>query len=315
MDHEVAFMANELWGDADGQLIFHHPYGKGHVYWGAPLNSVLAEKKIHRDVDYTKPHVNTYLSWIHRKTNDADIYFISNLRNQKEEAKIQFRVHGKKPELWHADTGKSEEAEYVMEGGVTTVSVTLNPEQSVFVVFHNPTTVQAKQLAKPIATMVANLGGPWQVNFPANLGAPEKITLEKLISLSDHPEDGVKYFGGTASYHKEFTITKDWFKPGARFILDLGKVKDIAEVSVNGQLLGTLWKLPYEMDITSALKTGTNKIEIKVTNQWTNRIAGDAVKPDQKILSGAGLSFGGVSTTLIESGLIGPVTVQQILQK
>lgn len=315
VDQEVAFMANELWGDADGQLIFHHPYGQGHVYWGAPLNSVLAEKKIYKDVDYTKPHLNTYLSWIHRKTHDADIYFISNLRNQKEEVNIQFRVSGKNPELWHADTGKSEAVDYVIEGGFTTLSLTINPEQSVFIVFRNQTTLTSQQITKPVIVSLVNLDGSWNVNFPPNLGAPEKITLQKLISLSEHSEEGVKYFGGTATYTKEITLQKEWFKPESKFILDLGKVKDIAEVLVNGKSLGILWKLPYEMDITSALKAGINKMEFKITNQWTNRIAGDAINPDKKILSGAGLSFGGVSTTLIESGLIGPVTVQQILKK
>jgi hypothetical protein len=312
VDNEVALMANEIWGDADGQLIFHHAYGKGHVYWEAPLNSILAEKKVYKDVDYTKPNVNTYLSWIHRKTNEADIYFISNLRNQKEEAKIQFRIIGKNPELWHADTGKLEAAEYVIEGGFTTVSVTLNPEQSVFVVFRNPTTVTSQQIAKPVNVTLANMTGSWNVSFPPNLGAPEKITLEKLISLSEYPEDGVKYFGGTATYTKEFTASKAWFKSGAKFLLDLGKVKDIAEVAVNGQSVGILWKLPYELDITSALKTGLNKIEIKVTNQWTNRISGDTKNPDKKVLSGSGLNFGGGNNELIESGLIGPVIVSRV---
>ncbi len=312
IDREVALMANEIWGDADGQLIFHHSYEKGNVYWGAPLNSVLAEKKVYKDVDYTKPHVNTYLSWIHRRTNEADIYFISNLRNQKEEAKIQFRMSGKTPELWHGDTGKSEEVEYVMEGGFTTVSVTLNPEQSVFIVFRNPTSVTAQQIAKPVIVTLADLTGSWNVSFPPNLGAPEKITLDKLISLSEHSEEGVKYFGGTATYTKEFTTSKDWFKPRAKFLLDLGKVKDIAEVSVNGKSLGILWKLPYELDITSALKTGANKIEIKVTNQWTNRITGDAINPGKKVLSGSGLRFGGGNDALIESGLIGPVIVSRV---
>jgi hypothetical protein len=252
------------------------------------------------------------LSWIHRRTQEADIYFISNLRNQKEEAKIQFRISGKNPELWHADTGKSEAVEYIIEGGATNVSVTLNPEQSVFVVFRNPTTVTSQKITKPIRTTLATLAGPWNVSFPPNLGAPEKITMDKLISLSEHADAGVKYFGGTATYTKDVTATKEWFKPGAKFILDLGTVKDLAEVSVNGKSFGILWKLPYELDITSALKAGTNKIEIKVTNQWTNRITGDALSPDKKVLSGSGLRFGAGNNTLIESGLIGPVTVSRI---
>ena len=95
-------------------------------------------------------------------------------------------------------------------------------------------------------------------------------------------------------------------------MLDLGKVKDIAEVSVNGKSLDVLWKLPYELDITSALKTGVNKIEIKVTNQWTNRITGDGANPNKKVLSGGGFRFGAGGSALIESGLIGPVILNRV---
>jgi len=312
VDSEVALMANEVWGDADGQLIFHHAYGKGHVYWGAPLNSVLAEKKVVKDIEYTRPHTNTYLSWIHRRTADADIYFISNLRNQKEDAKLEFRITGKAPELWHADSGTTEPADFTFENGITSVSYEFNPEESVFVVFAKPASATSFSKSKSVSKQVTALNESWNVSFPANLGAPEKITLDKLISLTQYPENGVKYFGGTATYTREFTASKDWFKSGSRFILDLGTVKDIAEVSINGKSIGTLWKLPYQIDISTALKQGLNKIEVKVTNQWTNRITGDALNPDKKVLSGSGLRFGGGNNALLESGLIGPVVVNRI---
>ncbi|MBL7877027.1 MAG: glycoside hydrolase [Cyclobacteriaceae bacterium] len=311
-DKMVALTANELWGDADGQLIYHHAYEKGHVYWGIPLSSILAEMKVGKDVNYTKPHTTTYLSWIHRKTQDAHIYFISNLRNQKENVKIEFRITGKIPELWHADTGEMEAADYSIAHGITTVSYEFNPEESVFVIFSKQAVNLAYEKPKTVSKTAVSLDGSWNLAFPPNLGAPEKIALDKLISLSEHPEAGVKYFGGTVTYKKEFTLDKAWFKPGNKFILDLGIVKDIAEISVNGKVIGTLWKLPYQIDITSALKQGTNSLEIKVTNQWTNRIAGDEANPNNKVLAGAGLRFGGGNTKLIESGLMGPVTVKQI---
>jgi hypothetical protein len=311
-DRFVEYTANELWGDADGQLVYHNAYGKGHVYWGIPLASVFAEMKVHKDVDYTKPHTNTYLSWIHRKTKDADIYFISNLRNQKEEVKIEFNVSGKTPELWHSDTGLIEPADYSIKNGITTVAYEFNPEESVFVIFSKPTTTESYHKPKSITKDIATLAGPWNVTFPPNLGAPEKITLDKLISLSEHSEEGVKYFGGTASYASSFTLGKDWNTKGSKYLLDLGIVKDIAEVTVNGTSLGTLWKLPYQIDVTSALKSGTNNIKVKVTNQWTNRITGDLKNPDNKILSGTGLRFGGGSGSLIPSGLIGPVVINQV---
>jgi hypothetical protein len=313
VDTEIATTANELWGDADGQLIYHHAYGKGHVYWGIPLSSILAEQKVSKDLDYTKPHTNTYLSWIHRKTSDADIYFISNLRNQKEEVKIEFRITGKLPELWHADNGAVEVADYFIKDGITTVAYTFNPEESVFVVFSKSTSANSFLKPTTATRQIASLNESWNVIFPPNLGAPEKIKLDKLISLSEHKEDGVKYFGGTATYTKEFTLGKEWFgKPNSKFIFDLGIVKDIAEISVNGKSIGTLWKLPYQIDITSALKQGVNKIEVKVTNQWTNRITGDVRNPDKKVLSGAGLRFGSGNSELLPSGLLGPVVINQL---
>lgn len=316
VDAQIANTANELWGDTDGQLVYHHAYGKGHVYWGVPLSSILAEHKVIKDVDYTKPHTNTYLSWIHRKTNDTDIYFISNLRNQKEEVKMEFRMTGKVPELWHADNGTVEAADYSIKDGITTVAYTFNPEESVFVVFSKAATATSFQKTATVSKQITALNETWNVSFPPNLGAPEKIALDKLISLSEHAEDGVKYFGGTATYSKEFTLGKEWFgKTNSKFLLNLGIVKDIAEISVNGKSLGTLWKLPYQLDITSALKQGGNKIEVKVTNQWTNRITGDILHPDKKILSGVGLRFGAGGNQLIDSGLIGPVVIHQVTQQ
>lgn len=316
VDAEILATANELWGDADGQLVYHHAYGKGHVYWGIPLASILAQMKVVKDVDYTRPHTNTYLSWIHRKTNDADIYFISNLRNQKESVTLEFRITGKVPDLWHADTGLIEPADYKIENGITQVQYEFNPEESVFVVFSGSASAPTFEKPKTTSKSVASLNETWNVSFPPGLGVPEKITLNKLISLSEHSDNGVKYFGGTATYTREFTLNKQWFtNAGSKFILDLGIVKDIAEISINGKSIGMLWKLPYQMDITGALKQGVNKIEIKVTNQWTNRITGDILNPDKKVLSGAGLRFGGGSNTLSESGLIGPVLINQVLQQ
>ena len=312
VDREIALMGNEIWGDADGELIYHHAYGKGDVYWGVPLASLMAEKGIEKDLDYTRPHVDTYLSWIHRKTPTADIYFISNLRSQSEDVELHLRVDGKVPELWHSNTGKRQPVSYSIKNGITTVYVNLTSQESVLVVLQQEAKEKSLQLPSPTFKQLTTLNGPWQITFPAGMGAPDKITLDKLYSLSAHPEDGVKYFGGTATYTKEMVAPKAWFRPGTGLVLDLGEVKDIAEVIVNGQSLGIVWKPPYRMDITESLKVGTNNITIQVTNQWTNRIAGDVLHPDQKVLSGTGLNFGPPDTTLIESGLIGPVVLLSV---
>lgn len=123
------------------------------------------------------------------------------------------------------------------------------------------------------------MNGPWQVSFPPNLGAPGAITLASLQSLSKHDHPGVKYFSGTATYRKDFTIPTP--EGGKRLFLDLGQVDVIAEVTVNGKDLGILWKPPFRVDITDVVKTGTNSLEVKVTNLWTNRLIGDEQMPEE----------------------------------
>lgn len=315
VDTEVALLATEIWGDADGRLVFQHGYGKGTVYWGVPLMGILAEKGVAKDVDYTRPHTDTYLSWIHRRTSDADVYFISNLRDQAEDVQIQFRVNGKIPELWHSDKGTIGQVSYKIEDSLTSVSLHLEPQESVFIVFHNSATATSGQAPAVERKVIAALTGPWKVTFASNLGAPESIRLDSLVSWTEHRDSGVKYFSGTATYTKTVQADKSWFGKERKFVLHLGKVKDIAEVSLNGKPLDTLWKAPYSVDITNVLKPGTNSLEIKVTNQWTNRIVGDRSLPDaKKILTGAGGGFGR-PTTVQESGLLGPVTINSVLMK
>jgi hypothetical protein len=160
-------------------------------------------------------------------------------------------------------------------------------------------------------TILTTISGPWDVNFPPNLGAPKKIQFDKLESWTVSADEGVKYFSGTATYTKTIQAPQSWFQAGAKILLDLGMVMDIAEVSVNGASLGTLWKVRYQVDVTNALKPGENQLEIKVTNEWTNRLIGDrAAPPDKKVLAGGPRigGFGG-SPPLAESGLLGPVTV------
>jgi len=160
------------------------------------------------------------------------------------------------------------------------------------------------------------VSGPWDVGFPPNLGAPEKIQLANLESWTVNTDEGVKYFSGTATYTKTIQAPQNWFEPGAKVLLDLGTVRDLAEVVINGKGMGILWKPPYQVDVTDVLKPGENVLEIKVTNQWTNRLAGDqTVAPDKRVLDQGGSAgrrgggFLGWQMTLADSGLIGPVSV------
>jgi hypothetical protein len=122
------------------------------------------------------------------------------------------------------------------------------------------------------------LAGAWQVEFAPGLGAPAQVTFPELRSWSENVDSNIKYFSGTATYCKELRI--DALRPGQRYVLDLGAVCEMASVNVNGKFLGVAWYPPFVMDITSALKSGVNRLEIRVTNTWANRLLGDEQEPE-----------------------------------
>jgi alpha-L-rhamnosidase len=122
---------------------------------------------------------------------------------------------------------------------------------------------------------VFELSGTWDVRFQSRRGAPEYFTFEKLIDWSQHENSGIRYFSGTATYSKSFSMPADALKAGQKHFLDLGAVAVMAEVSLNGKNLGILWKAPYRTEITHALRAGENQLEIKVVNLWINRMIGD----------------------------------------
>ena len=127
--------------------------------------------------------------------------------------------------------------------------------------------------------------GPWTLNFPSGWGAPDSVQLDKLISWTEHQHKDIKYFSGTATYRKSFNWTGGKASD-ERYVLDLGTLKNIAEVEVNGKALPTLWKPPFRTDITDALKNGENQLVVKVTNLWPNRLIGDELLPDDREWNG-----------------------------
>ncbi len=316
-DSELQVLANDLWGDLDGISRTKRACGKGIVVWGLPLPEVLTSLSVPKDVEYGRP-LDANLSWIHRRVGDTDIYFIANRTDSPQEINARFRVSGKEVELWHPDTGEIEQAEYSIADDRTTLPLHLAERQSVFVVFRRATSSLSRTLPHATSMTIAVVSGPWDVSFPPNLGAPEKIQLAKLESWTANADQGVKYFSGTATYTKTVQALPNWFQAGAKILLDLGIVRDLAEVSVNGKALEILWKVPYQVNVTGVLKPGENQIEIKVTNEWTNRLIGDRlVPPEKKVLAASGPMIGGLGglPPLAESGLIGPVMVISVVSR
>ena len=187
--------------------------------------------------------------------------------------------------------------------------------------------------------------GPWRVTFPPDLGAPAEIGLPELTSLHRHREEGVRYFSGTATYRAHFQVKYPILGGNRRLYLDLGRVAVVAQLHLNGRDLGVLWKAPFLVDVTEAIRSGENELEIQVTNLWTNRLIGDEHLPAENEYSNKEMLpfFGGAikqlpqwyldgkpkppggritfatwkhydkDSPLVESGLIGPVLLRDAL--
>jgi hypothetical protein len=318
-DHEIRQLAADVWGDLDGVMRNQRVCGKGKVVWGLPLAQVLSAARVRKDFEFGGP-LDTELAWIHRRIEGTDIYFVANRTDRSVDLEARFRVSGREAELWHPDTGMVEPAGFQTTDDRTVVPLQLAERESVFVVFRHAASDSAKNLPRASQSTLATIAGPWDLSFQPNLGAPEKIQLADLSSWTVNTNDGVKYFSGTATYERSLQARPDWFRSGTRILLDLGKVGDVADVSINGRDLGVLWKPPYRIDVTDSLKSGENRLEIKVTDEWANRQIGDrVVAPEKRVFAGAAGArggpgagrggFGGGPQTPADAGLIGPVTL------
>ena len=301
---EFHSISDQLWGPSQT--------GKGKVYGNEKLADVLAGMKVPPDFTYSKPQNDTEVLFVHRKLEQADLYYVDNRNDRVQQVDATFRIDGKTPELWHADSGMIEPAAYHIESGHTAVPLHLDPYETVFVVFRKPAGSPARDLPARSESVVATVVGPWEVSFEPNRGAPEKITLDKLTSWSDSTDEGVKYFSGHGTYTKTVDASADWFKPGAQLWLDLGDVKNLAEVTVNGKALGTVWKAPYRLDVTSAMKPGDNKLEIRVANLWVNRLIGDQQPNAAKKYTFTTHNPYKATSPLLPSGLLGAVQVVRV---
>lgn len=304
---------------------------------------LLTARRIPADFQSDSP-----LRYNHRRLPDGDIYFLSNPSPTARQVTCRFRVAGRVPELWNPMTGQRADLRQfrATPDGRTEISLPFEATGSCFVIFrdqarpHGEQSLVAGQIRETSSATVLDLGGPWQVNFQGHHGAPESIQLDRLISLNEHPAPGVKYFSGEATYRTTFAWPN--FRPASRnsrLMLDLGDVQVMAEVTLNGHKLGTLWCAPFRVDVSSAIKAGENQLEIKVANVWPNRMIGDAGLPDsdeqavQKKRKGSATSWpdwvlkdepnpaGRVTwaayepfkkdSPLLPSGLLGPVTIRR----
>jgi hypothetical protein len=161
----------------------------------------------------------------------------------------------------------------------------------------------------PDTEALFTISGPWIVHFDPRWGGPEKTVFKSLQSWSERPEPGIRYYSGTASYCKQFQINPAQLAGGRPWYLDLGVVKELARIRLNGKDLGVLWKPPFTVDVTGALRPGQNALEVQVTNLWPNRLIGDAALPVEMRLATVNWNPFTADSLLLESGLIGPVQI------
>lgn len=292
------------------QKLVQEVWQSGHakVSQGKDLSSVLQSVGIEPDFEYSRTDAKTRLMYVHRRLKDREIYWVNNRNNREETVTLRFRVAGRVPQVWHPEDGRVEDVGYRVKGSLTEVDVNMMPNDAVFVVFSGKATVTEKKIAPVVLRDLAVVKGPWTVAFQAQRGAPASVVLPVLESLAKHSDPGVKYFSGTAVYHNIIQIEAGWLKDNKEILLNLGAVKDLAEVWVNGQAVGIVWKTPFQLDIRRWLKAGENKIDIRVTNLWVNRLIGDA-QPGAKKITYTTMPFYQATSPLLPSGLLGPVKI------
>lgn len=329
-DSDLQKIAAQIWkSGADCQPVDSKSAATGRVFHDMTPARALAALGI--APDFTS---DAGIKYIHRRTADADIYFLAHTGGDRIMTNCTFRVTGKQPFFWNPETGAIAPIRAWRDGGggQTTITIPFQPSGSLFIVFagnaarlprltdvklsgvplvENGLHVLRPSLFAPEINLLTgdlrdhptwgnvynlatsdgrtrdipappyrevNISGPWRLRFPAGRGAPAEITLHELTPWNRHPDIGVKYFSGTATYSK--TITIPALKDNQRPWLDLGDVQVMARVRLNGRDLGILWKPPYRVDLGSAAKEGDNTLEIEVVNLWVNRLIGDEQLPE-----------------------------------
>ncbi|GAB3908563.1 hypothetical protein GCM10028803_44420 [Larkinella knui] len=203
-------------------------------------------------------------------------------------------TNGKLPTLDYTPTG----IRFPESGTVELTNVT-----------NRPSRITTSISSQPIA-------GSWQLTFPKNWGAPASVTLPELISWTESEEPGIRYFSGIGTYQKTFQFSAKFDSlRNERVFLNLGNVSELADVWLNGQHLGICWAEPHRFDITNFVKSGQNTLKIEVANTWSNRLTGDAITGEKFTNTNIAIGYKGTpwkQVPLIESGLLGPVTIQTI---
>ncbi|TCD00975.1 glycosyl hydrolase [Pedobacter psychroterrae] len=309
-DAKVKTMAAELWGDVNGTTVKSRTLGKGTVMSGMDMQTALNTLNIIPDF---KSNTTDPILFIHRTAPQSEIYFLSNQSEKQVSFSPTFRSVAMQPELWDPVTGRTRVlSELSANGSSTTVPLTLEPLQSVFIVFRNP--VVANNIGAvnfPEAKLLEEINTPWKVTFDPKMRGPEKpVIFDTLVDWTMRPEESIKYYAGTAVYSNTFRVTKP--AKGERIYLNFSEVSVMAKVKVNGTEVGGVWTAPWRVDITDAVVGGVNTLEISVVNNWVNRLIGDSKLPADQRKTWTNNNPYKPDSKLVPSGLTGAVVVKSI---
>ncbi|MBC6111288.1 glycosyl hydrolase [Pedobacter fastidiosus] len=338
-DVMVKNLVAQIWGKgllAD-QLV-PRKYGKGQIISGKSIDNqkdklypnyeitakILKSKGIQEDFT-----TDAKIRYTHRTSDDWDIYFISNTTKNPIKANVHFRSSKGSPELWNAINGTTKRiTQFKVEKGVTSLPMELDAYESAFIVFDKGNNWQSNN--NPTAQInqdLQTLNAPWKINFDEKWGGPKEVVFNNLLDWTKSDVEGIKYYSGLATYKQDFEFKG---KNKNAIYLNLGEVKNMARVKLNGKEVGVLWTAPWQLNISDFVKTGKNELEIEVVNLWPNRLIGDEKKPYDGVVNGqwpewllknqprtsGRFTFTttqqyNANSPLLPSGLIGPVKIVQ----
>jgi hypothetical protein len=319
-DERLNKTVDSIFGRKQGAAIAQYSItqvGKGRVIKGPFIAGSFNAINITKDLIVKDSIGNSAknISWTHRTGDGFDMYFISNQDSALRTLDLSLRVSGRVPELWDAVTGTIAKAKtWQFQNGRTLLPVQLPPNGSVFIVLQQAAKQTISKAGKNWIepTVAQEITGEWTVTFDTAYGGPaQPVSFNNLTDWSKHSDSLIRYYSGTASYSKTFSFNNS-LSNNKQVWLNVGKVANIAQVTLNGINCGVAWTAPYRVDITKALKPGENKLKIEVANTWHNRMIGDQRIPEDKRITQTTATFRLQGRPLLEAGLLGPVNIEVI---
>ena len=252
-------------------------------------------------------------AYVHRETDREDIWWIRNFSGAPASSVVLLRGGEGQPRVLDPVTGKARRiTASTSPDGYRYFNLNMEADDALFVVIGKAPEVQVPvpQIRKvPVLTMK----GPWNLSFDSGLGAPPTAVFDQLMSYTESADPSIRYYSGTVTYRKAFNLKKRHLRKATAFEIDLGSVKNLARVTVNGFDVGVAWKSPFRLEIPTAyLHSGRNDLEVKVINLWPNRIIGDLQPGAGRKWTYTASNWYTADSPLLPSGLLGPVTVSRI---